>query len=64
MARNGLSRAEVLAIMAAQATRAERLAAADDVIINDAGRDKLQIQVAAAHATYLEMSKSSLGQKA
>ncbi len=63
MARNGLSRAEVLAIMAAQSSRAERLAAADDVIINDAGRDKLQTQVAAAHATYLEMSKSSPGQK-
>lgn len=35
MARNGLDRAAVEAIMAVQATRAERLAAADEVIQND-----------------------------
>jgi dephospho-CoA kinase len=58
MARNGLSRAEVLAIMAAQASRAERLAAADDVIVNDAGLDKLRDQVARAHAAYLAMAQS------
>jgi dephospho-CoA kinase len=58
MARNGLSRVEVLAIMAAQASRAERLAAADDVIVNDAGLNKLRDQVALAHAVYLEMAKS------
>ncbi len=57
MARNGLSRTEVLAIMAAQASRAERLAAADDVIANDAGLEKLQAQVARAHAVYLEMAR-------
>ncbi len=57
MARNGLSRTEVLAIMAAQASRAERLAAADDVIANDAGLEKLQAQVARVHAVYLEMAR-------
>lgn len=36
MARSGLARAEVEAILAAQATRAQRLAAADVVICNDA----------------------------
>jgi hypothetical protein len=35
MSRNGLAREEVGRILAAQATRAERLAAADDVIDND-----------------------------
>jgi dephospho-CoA kinase len=36
MARNGLSRDAVLAIVAAQATRAQRLAAADMVLFNEA----------------------------
>ena len=35
MARNGLSEAEVTRIMAAQATRAQRLQAADIVVLND-----------------------------
>jgi dephospho-CoA kinase len=37
MARNNLPEAQVRAIMAAQASRAQRLAAADDVIVNNAG---------------------------
>lgn len=37
MARSGLAATEVEAIMAAQASRAQRLAAADDVIPNDGG---------------------------
>lgn len=53
MARNGLAEAQVRAIMAAQATRAERLAAADDVILNDAGLDALAPQVERLHALYL-----------
>lgn len=53
MARNGLDEAQVRAIMAAQATRAERLAAADDVILNDAGVEALLPQVERLHAEYL-----------
>jgi dephospho-CoA kinase len=53
MARNGLAEAQVRAIMAAQVTRAERLAAADDVILNDAGVEALLPQVARLHAEYL-----------
>jgi dephospho-CoA kinase len=53
MARNGLAEAQVRAIMAAQVTRAERLAAADDVILNDAGLEALLPQVARLHAEYL-----------
>lgn len=56
MARSGLRREEVAAIMAAQATRQARLAIADDVIANDAGLDKLQAAVAALHARYLVMA--------
>jgi len=53
IARNGLSEDQVRAIMAAQATRAERLAAADDVILNEAGLDALLPQVERLHALYL-----------
>lgn len=56
MARNGLRRDEVLAIMAAQAKRAERLAVADDVVVNDGERSKVHDQVAALHPKYLELS--------
>lgn len=52
MARSGLAAAEVRAFMAAQATRAERLAAADDVVVNDDGREALLPQVAALHRQY------------
>ncbi len=52
MARSALRRDEVEAIMATQATRQERLSVADDVIINDAGLDKLQAQIALLDARY------------
>ena len=53
MARNGLSREEVERIMAAQATRAVRLAVADDTLTNDADISGLERQVAALHRKYL-----------
>ena len=56
MARNGMARDEVLAIMAAQATRSQRLAVADDVVVNDAGRTKIYAQVAELHLKYLVLS--------
>jgi dephospho-CoA kinase len=58
-ARSGLSESEVRAIMAAQAPRAERLAAADDVIENRGTIDALREQVAAFHRRYLEYSKAA-----
>ncbi len=45
MARSRLSADEVRAIMATQASRAARLAAADDVVLNDDGLDSLQVWV-------------------
>jgi dephospho-CoA kinase len=54
MARNGLPETQVRAIMAAQATRQQRLAAADDVIDNDAGLEALIPQVDRLHAFYLQ----------
>ncbi|MFC5458448.1 dephospho-CoA kinase [Massilia niabensis] len=53
MARNNLLEPQVRAIMAAQVTRAERLAAADDVILNDDGVEALAPQVERLHAFYL-----------
>lgn len=52
MARSGLSRQEVLAIMAAQASRATRLAAADDVLSNDGDLARLEEGVRALDARY------------
>lgn len=60
MARNGLGADEVRAIMAAQATRQQRLAVADDVVVNDADRTKIYGQVKALHLKYLLLSAEKL----
>ena len=57
MARNGLTEAQVRAIMATQVTRAERLAAADDVITNDGPIGALRAQIARLHGVYLAFSE-------
>ncbi|MBZ2208800.1 dephospho-CoA kinase [Massilia soli] len=57
MARNGMPEAQVRAIMATQVTRAQRLAAADDVVVNDDGLDLLTPQIASLHAKYLGFSE-------
>jgi dephospho-CoA kinase len=54
MARNGLDEGQVRAIMAAQVTRAQRQAAADDIILNDDGLEALTPQVERLHAFYLD----------
>jgi dephospho-CoA kinase len=56
MTRNGLQEAQVKAIMAAQVSRPQRLAAADDIITNDDGLAALAPQVAALHRLYLAIS--------
>ncbi|WP_292042009.1 dephospho-CoA kinase [Massilia sp. UBA6681] len=57
MARSGITEAQVRAIMAAQVTREQRRAAADDIIVNDDGLDALRPQVEILHAMYLSQSK-------
>jgi len=57
MSRNGLPRAEVERILAAQATRAERLAAADDVIDNDGDIAALPPQIDRLHGEYLALAR-------
>ncbi|MGA7811663.1 dephospho-CoA kinase [Caballeronia sp.] len=58
MQRNGFTRDQVLAIIARQATREARLAAADDVVVNDAQAtlDTLEREVDALHANYVRMA--------
>lgn len=55
VARSGLSPEEVRRIIATQLARAERLAAADDVIVNMAGVAALEPQVLAMHERYLRL---------
>lgn len=55
VARSGLSPDEVRRIIATQLARAERLAAADDVIVNMAGVVALEPQVLAMHERYLRL---------
>jgi dephospho-CoA kinase len=57
-ARSGLAADEVRAIMRTQVSRAERLAAADDVIDNGGARDALRKQVAALHQKYLQFAQT------
>lgn len=59
MRRSGLPEAEVRAILATQATRAQRLAAADDVIDNAGVPQALEGQVARLHEKYLTLARES-----
>jgi dephospho-CoA kinase len=59
MARSGLAAEEVHRIMAVQASRAQRLAIADDVIVNDSDLESLRRQVAELHAKYLEAATNA-----
>jgi dephospho-CoA kinase len=54
--RDGSSPEQAQAILGAQAPRAARLRAADDVITNEADMSAVQDQVAALHARYLELA--------
>ncbi len=59
MTRSGLSAEEARAIMAAQVSREQRLAVADDVIDNGGDLAALRPQVEALHRRYLEMAAVS-----
>ncbi|HEX9172627.1 MAG TPA: dephospho-CoA kinase, partial [Telluria sp.] len=54
---NGLQEAQVRAIMATQVARAERLAQADDVIVNDDGLEALAPQIERLHRLYMELAE-------
>ncbi len=56
MARDQNTREQVENIMRAQASRAERQALADDIIVNDADLDTLHARVDERHAFYLQVA--------
>lgn len=58
MRRSGLEERQVRAIMAVQASRAQRLAAADDVIDNSGAMEALPGQVDVLHRRYLGLAAS------
>ena len=58
MARSALEDTQVRAIMASQATRAQRLAAADDILLNDGDPDALAPQVDRLHALYRSLAQA------
>jgi dephospho-CoA kinase len=59
MSRSGLSESQVRAIMAAQVPRQVRLAAADDVIVNDGEPSAIAPQVERLHALYATLAGMS-----
>ncbi len=61
--RSGLSPEMVASIMAAQASRAERLAVADDVVVNDGGTTPqlLEERVLALHLQWVEAARQLAG---
>ncbi|WP_263260310.1 dephospho-CoA kinase [Pseudomonas sp. RIT-PI-S] len=54
--RDGIGEAQVEAILAAQTTREDRLALADDVIVNDGSLDALHAEVDRLHLVYLSLA--------
>ena len=57
--RSGLNEAEVRAVMEQQASRQQRLNAADDLIDNSGSREQLEQQVQLLHERYRELARSS-----
>lgn len=60
MQRSALSQSQVRAIMATQASREQRLAAADDVVINDADTAALTAPVERLHVAYCRLAAALL----
>ena len=57
--RDGVTHEHAGQMLAAQATREQRLAIADDVLVNDGDEAALDAQVAALHARYLDLAGSA-----
>ena len=54
--RAGMDETTLEAILSSQVNRAERLSAADDVVVNDSDLSQLQQQVTALHHRYLDLA--------
>ena len=59
LARDTENEEQARRMIAAQTSREERLAIADDVLVNDTDLDQTQRQVGALHHRYLELSNSN-----
>jgi dephospho-CoA kinase len=59
MSRNGFSLAQTRAIVATQASRQERAAVADDIILNNGGIETLNRQVVELHRKYLDLAREA-----
>lgn len=59
MARDGNDRKQVEAIIAAQATRAQRLEVADDVLVNDQDLAHIDTEVSRLHKLYQELAQAA-----
>ena len=59
MRRSGLTEEQTRAIIASQATREQRLSAADDIIRNNAGLAELAEQVKALHERYVVLARNA-----
>ena len=59
MRRSGLTEEQTRAIIASQATREQRLSAADDIIRNNAGLAELAEQVKALHERYVALARNA-----
>ena len=59
--RDGVTDAQARQSLAAQATRAQRLAVANDVVVNDSSLDTLRARVAALHEQYLKLAAEKSG---
>jgi dephospho-CoA kinase len=58
--RDGSNEATIQSIIDSQIGRAERIAAADDILSNDQSSDKLPAKVLSLHNKYLELSRTSI----
>ncbi|EHG7610388.1 TPA: dephospho-CoA kinase [Citrobacter sedlakii] len=63
MQRDDVTRAHAEQILAAQATREARLAAADDVIDNNGAPESIRSDVARLHALYLQLASQFVSQE-
>jgi dephospho-CoA kinase len=57
--RDGVTLAQAQAVLAAQAARAARLSAADDVIVNDGDLERLREQVETLHTRYSTLARET-----
>jgi len=60
--RNNLTAAQVQAIMATQVSRTQRLAAANDVVVNETSMEALRIEVERLHQSYLKLAREKQSQ--